>query len=405
MSTNYSLSFFLKKPKNYKSGPKPIYLRITVDCQQKDISVGRQCEPSRWDSHANRVNGSKEDARSINSYLDTVAHKVAEIHHTFVRNETTVTAEIMKLKFLGRDIERKKLLEVFAEHNAQVKALLGRGFKPNTLKGYNTSISHLRSYLEQGLKRKDIEVNNIDHSFVVGYEFFLRADLGCSEVSAAKYIKHFRKVIRICIAHRWIKDDPFTFYKNKAKATPKEFLTKDELRRIEEKEFTEQRLAHVRDVFVFCCYTGLSYADVKKLTPQEIGEGVDGKLWILTSREKTETTSNIPLLKKAMELITLYRDYPPCSSKNVVLPVPSNQKANAYLKEIAQSCGVHKALTFHMSRHTFATTVTLANNVPIETVSKMLGHTDIKTTQHYAKLLDSRVAQDMSKLERKLRRG
>lgn len=172
------------------------------------------------------------------------------------------------------------------------------------------------------------------------------------------------------------------------------------MERIEQKVFTIPRLAHVREIFVFCCYTGLSYADVKKLSDDDIGRGFGGKLWIFTNREKTETASNIPLLPKALEILSRYSDYPPCVSKGKLLPVLSNQKMNSYLKEIADLCGITKKLTFHMARHTFATTVTLSNDVPIETVSKMLGHTDIKTTQHYAKLLDTRIGRDMDRLER-----
>ncbi len=402
MSTNYSLSFFLKKPKNDKGQPRPIYMRITVDKEQRDISIGRDIEPSRWNSSAYRAKGTREEARTLNAYVETVMQKVLEIHHTMVRNRTKVTAEAIKLKFLGRDIPQKMLLDVFSEHNAQMKSLIGNGFKPNTLKGYTTSFSHISVYLKQELSLDDIEVRNIDHAFVAGYAFFLRSRLGCSEVSAAKYIKHFRKITKICIAHRWIENDPFAFYKNKAKARPKEFLTKDELARIENKVFGIARLEQVRDIFVFCCYTGLSYGDVQKLRHSDVAKGVDGKLWILTSREKTETSSNIPLLATPLQIIDRYRDYPPSAARNLLLPVLSNQKMNAYLKEIADLCGVDKEITFHLSRHTFATTVTLANNVPIETVSKMLGHTDIKTTQHYAKLLDTRVAHDMAKLDKKL---
>ncbi|GHE29135.1 site-specific integrase [Sphingobacterium griseoflavum] len=405
MSTNYSLSFLLKKPKNDKGQPRPVYMRITVDKEQKEISVGRDCEPSRWNSAANRAKGTREEARTLNAYLETLIQKVSEIHHTMVRNRTKVTAKAIKLKFLGRDIPQKMLLKVFAEHNAQMKSLLGNGFKPNTLKGYTTSISHMTAYLKQELSMGDIEVRDIDHAFVTGYEFFLRSSLGCSEISAAKYIKHFRKITKICIVHRWVEDDPFAFYKNKAKARPKEFLTKAELERIETKEFGIERLSQVRDIFVFCCYTGLSYADVSKLNHSDVARGVDGKLWILTTREKTETSSNIPLLAAPLRIIDRYRDYPPSAAKNLLLPVLSNQKMNSYLKEIADLCAVDKEITFHMSRHTFATTVTLANNVPIETVSKMLGHTDIKTTQHYAKLLDTRVAHDMSQLEIKLNKS
>ncbi|MGJ1536286.1 site-specific integrase [Sphingobacterium multivorum] len=402
MSTNYSLLFYLKKPKNYVNGPKPIYMRITVDGIPKEVSTGRECDPSKWNSKANRVKGTIEAVKTLNSYLDTLVGKVSTIHTAMTAAAEEITAESIKLKYQGKDIKRKQCLDVFREHNMHMEALLGNGFKPNTLKGYKTSLSHIEGYLEKEFRLADIDTRKIDHAFVTGYEFFLRATMGCSAVSAAKYMKHLRKIIKICIAHRWITDDPFAFYKIKAKAKEKEFLTAAELKRIEKKEFKIPRLAHVRDIFVFCCYTGLSYADVKKLKWTNIAEGVDGKLWIFTSREKTETSSNIPLLPKALEIIERYRDYPPCVTKDIVLPVLSNQKMNSYLKEIADLCEITKELTFHKSRHTFATSVTLANSVPIETVSKMLGHTDIKTTQHYAKLLDNRVAVDMDRLERKI---
>ena len=402
MSTNYSLLFYLKKPKNYTSGPKPIYMRITVDGIPKEVSTGKDCDPCKWNSRGNRAKGTTENVKTLNTYLDTLEHKIADIHLQMAKNGAEITAESIKLKYLGKDIQRKTLMDVFREHNEQMKALLGNGFKPNTLKGYNSSLSHIGLYLQASFGAEDIEARKLDHAFVVGYEFFLRSSKGCSEISAAKYMKHFRKIVKICIAHRLITEDPFAFYKNTAKARPKEYLTRDELDRIEQRTFSIARLEHVRDIFVFSCYTGLSYADAKKLTVYDIAKGVDGKLWILTNREKTNTTSNIPLLPKALTILEKYRDYPPCQAKGVVLPVLSNQKMNSYLKEIADLCGIAKELTFHMSRHTFATTVTLSNNVPIETVSKMLGHTDLKTTQHYAKLLDTRVASDMNRLEETL---
>ncbi len=402
MSTNYSLLFYLKKPKNYVNGPKPIYMRITVNGIPKEVSTGRECDPAKWISKANRAKGTKEDVKTLNAYLDTLEHKVTDTHLQMTKRGEEITAESIKMKYLGRDIQRKTLLTVFLEHNEQMKALLGKGFKPNTLKGYNTSLSHIGKYLNESFNLKDIEVRKMDHGFVAGYEFFLRSALGCSEVSAAKYIKHLRKIVKLCLAHKWITEDPFAFYKNSAKAKEKEFLTEHELERIERKLFTIPRLAHVRDIFVFCCYTGLSYADVKKLSDDNIGKGFGGKLWIFTNREKTETASNIPLLPKALEMLSRYSDYPPSVSKGKLLPVLSNQKMNSYLKEIADLCGITKKLTFHMARHTFATTITLSNDVPIETVSKMLGHTDIKTTQHYAKLLDTRIGRDMDRLEETL---
>ncbi|MBT2621953.1 site-specific integrase [Chryseobacterium sp. ISL-6] len=402
MSTNYSLLFYLKKPKNYVSGPKPIYLRITLNGIPKEVSTGKECEPVRWNSKANRMNGTKEESKLLNTYLDALDRKVANIHLQLTKEGSEVTSELLKLKFLGKDIDRRYLIQEFEDHNKKMEALLGKEFKSNTLKGYKTTTNHISTYILKQYKTKDIDIMQIDHSFIVGLEFFLRSDKSCSAITTAKYMKHFRKIINLCIAHRWIKENPFILYKPKVRAKEKEFLTRDELARIECKDFKIPRLQHVRDIFVFCCYTGLSYIDVKQLRTSDIAKGVDTKLWILTSREKTEINSNIPLLPNALEIIEKYADYPPSVAKGLALPVLSNQKMNSYLKEIADLCEITKELTFHKARHTFATTVTLSNNVPIETVSKMLGHINIKTTQHYAKLLDTRVGFDMEILQQKL---
>ncbi|MGO1648380.1 MAG: phage integrase SAM-like domain-containing protein [Sphingobacterium sp.] len=308
MSTNYSLLFYLKKPKNYVCGSKPIYMRITVAGEPKEVSTGRECDPVRWNAKTNRAKGTEEDIRGLNAYLDTLERKVADTHLQLVKDGAEITAETLKLKYLGKDMQRQYLMETFTEHNRKMEALLGKGFKPNTLKGYNTSVVHLTSYLEKYHGETDIDIRRIDHAFITGYEFFLRFDMGCSAVSAAKYIKHLRKIVNLCIAHRWITENPFAFYKTKAKPREKEFLTPDELDRVANNEFSIPRLAHVRDIFVFCCYTGLSYVDVRKLQKTDIAKGIDGRLWVLTSREKTETASNIPVLPQALKIIGRYAD-------------------------------------------------------------------------------------------------
>nr|WP_245221918.1 site-specific integrase [Pedobacter kyungheensis] len=283
-----------------------------------------------------------------------------------------------------------------------MKALLGNGFKENTLKGYVTSLKHLASFIRSQYKKSDIEATKINYAFVTNYDFFLRKTVKCSDISVAKYMKHLRKIINLCLAHKWISDNPFAAYKNSARPKERDFLTKEELRSIRYKEFIIQRLDQVRDIFVFCCYTGLSYADVRKLKRAEIRKGDDGKLWIFTKREKTLTSSHVPLVKPAQALYDKYTDHPTCEHSGLAFPVLSNQNMNGYLKEIADLCSVQKQLTFHIARHTFATTVTLGNDVPIESVSKMLGHKDIKTTMHYAKILNSKISRDMGMLDEKL---
>ncbi|RZK60737.1 MAG: site-specific integrase [Pedobacter sp.] len=403
MSQNYSLHFFLKAPKNYIVGPKQVYMRITVSGSvPKEASVGRKWKPEHWISNANRAKGTTEVARTLNSYLDAITREMEKIHTQMVKEMIEITAESLMSKFKGKEKKARFLIEVFADHNKKMEVSIGKIFKANTLKGYKSSIGHLTEYLMKVYRTKDIDLLKIDHGFVVGYEFFLRTERNISAISAAKYIKHFRKIINLSIAHGWIKQDPFTFYKNKAKPRDKEFLTKHELDDISEIILKSTRLNQVRDVFVFCCYTGLSYADIKKLKRSNIRKGDDGKLWIYTNREKNANVSNIPLLDTPENLMRKYIHNIECELSGSVFPVQSNQKMNSYLKEIASLCRIHKIVTFHIARHTFATTVTLSNNVPLESVAKMLGHKDLKTTQHYAKVLDKKVGEDMMELNRRL---
>lgn len=401
MKTNFSLLFYLKKQKIYESGPKPIYMRITVNGKRAEVSAGRDCEPSVWNSHAGRGVGTKAEIRALNSYLDTLQAKVFNAHQQLIAAGDDVSADRLRDQFIGRSEKVFFIVELFNDHNEQVKALIGNGFEANTLKSYRSSFKHLSAFVLNQFGKNDIDIKKLNHSFIVNYEFYLKTVCKCSGVSAAKYVKHLKKIVNYCLANKWLTDNPFINYRTKAKAKEKEFLMSEELEAIVVKSITIERLRVVRDVFVFCCYTGLCYADVQKLQRHQIAKGVDGEQWIFTTRQKTETSTRIPLLNLAVDIVNKYADHPQCVNKNLVLPVLSNQRMNSYLKEIADICGITKILTFHMARHTFATTVTLSNGVPIESVSKMLGHNSIKTTQHYAKVLDLKVSKDMALLKTK----
>lgn len=233
------------------------------------------------------------------------------------------------------------------------------------------------------------------------YEFYLRSVRKCANNTAVKYIKNFHKIINQCLANGWLNKDPFANYKSKVKEVTREFLTEKEIETILNKRFVSERLELVRDIFILSCFTGLAYIDVKQLTLDNISLGIDGDKWIFKNRQKTETASKIPLLPVAQDIINKYAEHPVCKNENRLLPILSNQKMNAYLKEIVDVCEINKDLTFHIARHTFATTVTLSNGVPLETVSKMLGHTNLKTTQHYAKILDKKISEDMMILKSK----
>jgi site-specific recombinase XerD len=248
----------------------------------------------------------------------------------------------------------------------------------------------------------DIDVSKIQYKFITDYDFWLRSTRMCGHNSTIKYLSNFRKIIYLCFKNGWIVKDPFVGFKMTKHEVERPFLTKEEIQLIESIEIENDRLRHVRDVFLFCCYTGLAYADVEALSPSHLFMGVDGEQWINTRRKKTEVSARIPLLRTARSILQAYSEDPECLARERLLPVPSNQKLNAYLKDLALVCGIKKDLTSHMARHTFATTVTLTNGVPIESVSKMLGHRSIRTTQLYAKVLDVKVSEDMTNLKRRL---
>lgn len=401
MQNSISLLFYLKKPKAYITGLVPVYLRITVIGQRAEISTGREWSPDKWNSSAGRASGTKEDAKTLNVYLDTLQTKAYEAHRRILETGESITAESVKNRFTGKAEKPRMLIPIFQDHNNKIKALLGQEFSPGTLCRYITALKHTTDFLQWKFGVSDIDIRRIDHAFIMEFEFYLRSVRKCNNNSAVKYVKNFGKIIRICISNNWIDRDPFVNYKSKFREVVRPFLSQAEIDKIAAKEFSIERLDQVRDIFVFSCYTGLAYIDVKQLTRNNISTGIDNEKWIFTSRQKTDTQSNIPLLPVADAILNKYKDHPQCINEKNLLPILSNQKMNSYLKEIADVCGITKELTFHIARHTFATTVTLLNGVSIESVSKMLGHRSIKTTQHYAKILDSKVSDDMKRLREK----
>ncbi|QJD96119.1 site-specific integrase [Mucilaginibacter robiniae] len=402
MRTSLTLLFYLKKPKHYQSGSMPVYLRITVDGQRTEIAVSRKYDSAKWNSQTGRATGTKADAKALNIYLDDIQSKIFEIHRQMTEADEMITAETLKNRYTGKLEKARTLVSVFQEHNARMKALVGQEFEKSTLKRYETCLMHTVDFMKWKFNISDIELKRVNFEFLTDFEFYLRSVRKCANNSAIKYIKNLGKIVRICLGNGWLTVDPYLNYKPKTKKVHRIVLTKDELLSIANKEFTVERLGLVRDIFLFSCYTGLAYVDVRKLKRSEMVKGVDDDLWIYTNRQKTDTLSRIPILPVALSIIKKYEDHPQCLIDGKLLPVMSNQKMNAYLKEIADLCRIDKLLTFHIARHTFATTVTLNNGVPIESVAKMMGHTSIKTTQIYAKVMDHKISEDMQALKEKL---
>ncbi|MEJ0033294.1 MAG: site-specific integrase [Bacteroidota bacterium] len=395
-------NFIIRKSSRKDNPTALVFLRITIDGARTEISLQRECDPERWDSARGRLIGKTEDARSFNAYLDAVQAKIYEIFQIFISSGIGFDGNKVKARFLGLDIEKQRaLLVIYEDHNREFELLVGRGQSYRTLQKYKTVQTYLGKFLKYQYALNDIELNRIDYQFIRDFEIYLKTVKKCAHNTTMHYLTKLRKILNLCVVKKWITNSPFKGFKMSVHETHKTILTEQELLVIGEKKITIPRLEQVRDIFLFSCYTGLAYCDVEKLTKANVVVGIDSDKWISTNRSKTNTVSRIPLLPRAAFVVDKYTNHPITSHTGRLLPVMSNQRMNSYLKELADLCGIPKDLTFHCARHTFATTVTLTNGVPIETVSKMLGHKSLKTTQHYAKIVDKKVSEDMKALKQK----
>ena len=367
-----------------------------------EISAKRSWDPTRWETEIGKAKGTKEDARTLNTYLNTLRAKLNKQFNQLLSGDEPVTAELLKNAFLNKVAPSKSIMEVLDYHNAQVAARVGTDYAPATLRRYRVGLKKVKLFMKHQYQRANMPLDQLNRRFITEFEHFLKTVEGIQHNTSTNYIKYLKKTVLLALSYEWLDKNPFVGIKHSIREVTREFLSTEELARMVEKPFSIRRLDEVRDIFVFSCYTGYAYADVLKLTPEHILTGINGKKWIMTQRIKTETRSNVPLLPPALAILAKYAQDPECLAKERLLPVKSNQKMNAYLKEVADMCGITKPLTFHIARHTFATTVTLTNGVPIETVSSMLGHKNLRTTQIYAKVVEHKVGEDMDRLEERL---
>ena len=405
MKAKITLHIYAKTTKANAAGQLPIYIRLTVDGQRFEFSSKKFIEKSKWSPELSKMKGNSEEARTINNYLDLMKSKVFDIQMELIHKNDELSLENFKSRILGTHQRERMLIPIYQNHNDKIEELIGNGYAYGTLERFKISLKHLQDFILWKYNDSDISITKIDYAFVTEFEFYLRSIKKCNNNTAVKYVRNFRKIIKICLDNDWLVKDPCGRYEGKMKEVERDFLTEEELSRIYNKRFSSERLTLVKDIFVFSCYTGLAYVDVKGLKKDHIGMGIDGQKWIFKNRQKTDTKSKIPVLPIAQEIIEKYANHPKCLNEDNILPILTNQKMNAYLKEIGDLCDISKEITFHMARHTFATSVTLTNGVPIETVSKMLGHKNIQTTQHYAKILDKKVSEDMLILKEKFKKG
>lgn len=401
METKMSILFYGKTAKTTTDGKVPIYLRVTINGKRFEVSTNNYVEPSRWQASAGKVKGNSEDSRTINAHLDLLKHKAYDYRQELILKEEPFTIDTFKCKWLGLGESKHTLMQVIRDHNSNLEKLIGKGYERTTWVKYKTTEKHVEEFIRWKYPLSDISLRSLKYEFVTNFEFYLKSEKNLSVNSYGKIIKNLKKIIHECVAKDWLDKDPFMLYKVKHIDPHVPHLSADELQRIEKKAFPVERLALVKDLFLFSCYTGLAYIDAAQITPDNIIVGFDGKQWLVKNREKTDVTSRVPLLPPALAILEKYKDHPKTGNTDRLLPMMSNQKVNSYLKEIADLCGIKKEVTFHVARHTFATTVTLGNGIPMETVSKMLGHKKLKTTQIYAEVVDIKVSQDMKQLETK----
>lgn len=383
-----------------KENQVALYARITVNGKRATLSLKRKVPLSDWDAHKSRVRGSNQNARILNNYLDEVNSNLFISYQDLKNERKLVTSQAIKSRYLGEDQQNQSIKDIVHYHTEDMEGKLKWG----TQKNYFTTQKYISKFLLKRYKTTDIYLRELDYNFIIKFEKYLRAHtpedhqkpMGNNTVM--KHIERLRKLINLAVKLGWIDRDPFVNFKAQFIKTERGFLSLEELKRVEEKHLSIERLALVRDLFVFSCYTSLSYIDVIKLTEDNINIGIDGELWIHYRREKTSKGIRIPLLPKALEIIEQYKINIKTLHHKSLFPNISNQKLNAYLKEVADVCEIKKNLTFHIARHTFATTVTLSNGIPIETVSKLPGHSRISTTQIYAKVIERKVSDDMKKL-------
>jgi site-specific recombinase XerD len=399
--TTFSVLFFVRKHHD-ETKKLFIYARITVEGKRSEISLKRSIPVNQWDASKARARGTSPKSRILNQYLDQVYNKLLDCHKQLSSENKRISAQSIKARFYGKDDQQNTLLELINYHNSHMKNVL----KPGTLKNYYTTETYLKEFLNKKMSCNDIELRQINYRFVTDFEQFLRSYSAmvsrktCGNNGTMKHLERFKKMLNLAIKLEWLVKNPFDNFKFRFEKNERQYLSKRELEILEATEFSRESLQKVKDIFVFSCYTGLSYVDIKELTIHQIVKGIDGSNWIYTKREKTNETVKVPLLPQAEILLNKYRNQ--ITSDDYLFPVCSNQKVNKYLKEIMLQLKIKKTITFHSARHTFATTVTLSNGVPIETVSKLLGHTKLSTTQIYARVIDSKLSSDMECLKNKL---
>ncbi|MFC3415424.1 site-specific integrase [Algoriphagus hitonicola] len=406
MSNSKTLGIrFISRNSKSNLGRVNLFIRITVDGNMTEMSLKKSVKKSSWDNVRGISKGSTTESKDLNFFLERLRSLVVNKYHELLLSNKPFSVEDLKDLVLGKEESELSLKGLIDYHQEVMTSVL----KPGTLKNYETSKKYILSFLQKKLKKEDLTLRSVDYKIILDFENFLRKrkptdhQRPLTNNGLLKHMERFKKILNLAVKMDLLEKNPFDKYQFKFHRFERDVLNEKELLILEEKRFKNARMDLVRDLFVFSCYTGLSYIDVANLRHENIVLGEDDELWISTERNKTMLPVKVPLLPKASFILEKYANDPRAEVKNIMLPVLSNQKLNSYLKEIADVCGIEKNLSFHVARHTFATTVTLQNGVPIESVSKMLGHNKISTTQIYARVMEVKLREDMNLLKERLK--
>lgn len=398
---SFNLLFFLKKAKLLKNGEAAICLRITVNKQRVETRIGRSIDPKQWNQAKECSKTRDRSSQELNTFLEELRFKVFTTFQEKQSEDKVITAKSLTEGVFCQDSHKvKTLLSIFDEHNQQCTKLIGIDYVAITVNRYKLCAQYLGDMIQLKYNKDDVGMREIDNEFIRNFEMYLKIEKSCAQNTVIRYMKCLKKIVNLALANDWITKNPFVGIKFQEKEVIKDVLTKEELDIMINKEFSVPRLELVRDIFIFCSFTGLAFIDASQLKPEHITKDNKGKLWIRKPRQKTNNMCNIPLLDIPQKILEKYSEHPISIKKGVCLPILCNQKMNSYLKEVADFCGINKKVSTHTARYTFATTITLANKVTMENVAKMLGHSSTKMTQHYAKVLDSSIMQDMEMVAR-----
>ncbi len=398
MSNHIKILFWLNKSKLNKKGLAPLLLRITYRNERKQLATGFNVEPSKWDSVKSKVRGKDAISSAINDYILTAEARLKDLFTSQLKQGDVYLDKVID-QFLGRDEENYTLMQLIQYQMKHMEARLGKDYAIATIKKYKVTVGKLEKFLWKHLEKKDVRLKDLSLKFIQEFDLFMKTELGNDHNTTVKHIKNLKTFINVAILNGWMDRNPFIAFKAPYKIKEKVFLNESELAVLKTKKFHLERLSLVRDLFLFQCYTGLAFSDMANLKGRDVTIGIDGKLWIITYRQKTNIRCSIPLLPPALKILEQYNPEYRIQLDKQLLPLYSNQKFNSYLKEIADFCGIAKELSSHAGRRTFATTIALANGISIETIRSVIGHTQTsKITYQYAAITDMKVSSEMQKL-------